>query len=605
MATPAPACSFNTTLDPGLSVPPLGSPESEESSFGLYNKQGELEFQVNFIDAINKATRDMSRINCPKVVKEFLMKQLRKLKSSKSGGVSAGGGFLASAIDSINDFVDDVNKLVDKTEDKVNRLEKMLCNIIIPFFKTLTSLIEVATMLLPLLYKKILKLKAKLQAALMDFTSTIKSCLISVVAELNTSLDVTIKQKIKPTIDTTLALMRSCPCATEIIAMMFDCRYNDAGDKNTTPEAVYACIKDKFAWMNPSIITDAYNNAVNKYLKQNIISAITFIQNMIEKTLELLLLPIRELMRIYGKILNNKMDMSFMINAVGPFDCLFKYTTEYDGAGVSFKGMSIIDMINSIKSWSSCFEYACSSFTIDSKSWVNEINKTLKLSDSYWRDANIFDLYQSTIGYKVQSYPPSALMIRKLFSNNTGNGKSTFGDVIDVFKQTGPLNGSSITFNNPFAKNPSQKNAVVYSTNNQNEASNLNGLSELNTGIENRLMQMEKTLASDNDAYYVSKFTELTLFETLYMKSDAHNTQIRILSDNQIQVTTTYTSSTVVMQPITVRQVYTEAEPLPTYSIPNDYSKSDADKIDNSTLLSRNTDESMVDYYKRCFTAIA
>ena len=598
------AVCINDILEPDLSLPPSDSPETSVGNFGLYNKQGEFTYDLQFIDAINNATKNLAGINCSKEVNDYLRKQLDKLKS-KSGSIVS-GTIIESAINTISDVTHDVANFVRKTEKNINALEKKLCTVIVPFFKTLTTLIDIATKLLPILYKKIQKLRAKLQAALADFTNTVKSCMIQVVSDLKTSLDIKIKNAIAPTIDSTLALMRACPCATEIIGSMFGCNRDSNGNKITDPDDVYACIKNKYAFLDPSIIVDAYNNVVTKYLVNNIKAAFTFIDNLIKNILQLLMLPIRELMRIYGKILNQKIDMSFLLDAIGPFECLFSYTTEHDGAGLSFKGMSVIDMINTIKKWSSCFDQVCSSLITDSDDYLKTLNQSLHLDERFWRDANIIDLYQSTIGYKLQAYPPSALMLRKLFITNNTNGKGTFVDIIDVFKQIGTMSAQNVTFNNPFAKSPTQKSAVVFSTNNEKESPNTsNGLAELTTGIEKRLMQMETTLASDSDAYYVAKFNELISFETSFAKSDAHNTQIETLFNAQIQINSNYTGSGIIMEPLVVRQPYSGIEPLPTYVISNDYNQTEADKIENSTLPERNVNENLVDYYKRCFSVIS
>lgn len=592
-----------TILEPNYSSPPSNSSEAKVSEFGLYNKQGEFKYDLPFIDAINNSTKKLGA-NCSKDVNAFITRQMDRLKTGS--GKAASKLYSATIEDTwFDNLIKDTNKLIDDIEKGTTKLEKMLCNVIVPFFKTLTALIDIATKILPLLYKKIQKMRSKLEAALVDFTNTVKSCMITIISQLKSSIDHKIKQALQPTIDTTFALMYACPCATEIIAKMFGCEYNDAGDKNETPEAVYACIKDKFSFLDPSVIVDAYNNAINKYLINNVSATAAFLENLVKNTIELLLAPIRELMRVYGKILNTKIDMSFFLNFVGPFDCLFIYTTEYDGAGVDYKGMSIIDMINSIKSWSSCFEFVCTTFVDDSTAWLKNQNDTLKLSESFWRDLNIIDLYQATIGYKLQSYPPSALMIRKLFTSSDTNGKKTFVDVVDVFKQLGLESAKGVRFNNPFEKKASQKNAVIYNNNNENDSPNKSdGLSELNTGIETRLMQMEATLAADNNEYYVSKFSELVEFETIFTKSDEHNTQTQTLFDNQTQIGTNFTGNTILMQPITERQIYSGIEPLPTYSIPTDYSQTEADKIENSTLPQKNTSETMTDYYKRCFIAI-
>ena len=600
------AVCINGILEPTQITPASDSPEAEATNFGLYNKQGELAFTLPFIDSINNATKSLAGVNCSKEVNDWLTKQYDKLKSKPSTDPTAVAQqtWFGKAIAALDELGKDINKGIDKVENGVSKIEKMLCKAIIPFFKTLTSLIDLATKLLPILYKKILKLRAKLQAALVDFTNTVKACIMSVVNELHSSLGMTINQKVKPLVDTTLAFMKTCPCIMDIIGTMFDCLYDDQGNKFTTPEEVYACIKDKYAFLDPTVIIDVYNNAVNKYLVDNITSAFTFIENIISTTLELLLLPIRELMRIYGKALNTKIDMSAMLDTIDPFDCLFIYTTEYDGAGGSYKGMSVIDMINSIKAWSSCFELACSSFNIESTSWLKSINDKLKLDERFWRDANIIDLYQATIGYKLQAYPPSALMIRKLFTTNDTTGKKTVGDIGDLFKQLGKQSAKNVTFNNPFPKDAKQADAVKYSVNKENDIPTVNGFSDLNTGIEKRLMQMETTLGADSDDYYVSKFAELTGFETKFAKSDAHNKQIYKISTNQITITTNTTSSVVLMQPITSRQTY-DSEPLPIYSISNDYSQAEADKIESSTLPPKKANESMVEYYKRCFSTVA
>lgn len=144
-----------TILEPNYSSPPSNSSEAKVSEFGLYNKQGEFKYDLPFIDAINNSTKKLGA-NCSKDVNAFITRQMDRLKTGS--GKAASKLYSATIEDTwFDNLIKDTNKLIDDIEKGTTKLEKMLCNVIVPFFKTLTALIDIATKILPLLYKKFKK----------------------------------------------------------------------------------------------------------------------------------------------------------------------------------------------------------------------------------------------------------------------------------------------------------------------------------------------------------------------------------------------------------------------------------------------------------------
>ena len=72
------------------------------------------------------------------------------------------------------------------------------------------------------------------------------------------------------------------------------------------------------------------------------------------------------------------------------------YTTEYDGDR-QYYGMSILDMITTLKRMIPCLEYGCPGLSDKIRNKVKKLNADLRLTDAFWNRAFEADLYMCCI----------------------------------------------------------------------------------------------------------------------------------------------------------------------------------------------------------------
>src|SRR5574343_2051525 len=327
--------------------------------------------------------------------------------------------------------------------------------------------------------------------------------------------------------------------------------------------------------------------------------------------MELLMTPFRELIRLYSKFLTNKINMTIVIRAIEPADCLLIYTKEYDTSGSSFLGMSIIDMINTLKSWANCFEFACSLFVDDVSNKIKELNENLRLDDRYWRDVLSIDLYQSAIGAKVQSNQPRPAMIREIFTKNQGKGKDVFTGIIDSFKQVGSLT-IDVGWNEKQLGDAAQAIIFKDGLDNKGESAKTNNNTQaepLPSTIEDYIMNIERNLSSDPNPYFVERFYELLTWVSSYKKSSNHIDNIKNLmnkeqipsDDFNITVKSSAFDSNKDRAGFKADEIESIPEVLPSYELDDDYSATDINKIQSYSKPVRNKNETLQSYYARWF----
>jgi len=572
------------------------------SGYGTYinapiSSNGDIKYADNFVDALSSATMKLRNTDCTQTVLDFFSNQFPAASSmaKKSYDWVSDNANLQSGMSALG------NKL------KGGSLEKMtdqFCDTVTTLSRTLIFYLDTATKAAFVLFKKIDALKRKIEKALLEFTDAVRNCIVSVIVDAKNAINRVVRKVLD--FDIVLDLMRHCPCITKIIASLFNCKRDSDGNKLTTPEEVLNCVLEKYT-LDPTQIINAINNFIDNTILSTINKGFNMLDEFIKTTMELLMAPFRALIRLYAKLLNTKINMTFIIRGLGPAECLLIYTKEHTKSGGSYLGMSIIDMVNTLKSWANCFEFACQSFTEDMATKIKELNENLRLDDKYWRDVMSIDLYQSAIGAKVQSNQPRPAMIREIFTKNQGKGKNVFIGIIDSFKQVGKITIDTGLSDKTLGETAE---AVKFKDGPDNESANTNnGIKTLNSTVENNLMSMELNLASDTSSFYVEKLLQLVDWEGTFKKSGAHNTQIdKLIATQQtltpdystIQISTAYVSNN--------DRVYyagdateTISDVKPTYEITDDYNSTSINKINNYETPVRNESESLTDYYRRWY----
>lgn len=593
------------------------TPKAFPSGTGIYidspvKGNGDVRFSNSYADAVsssltqftnnvNGLTLKLRNTDCTQEVLDFFQKQFPVATTMLKQGYDWTSNNL--------NMQSGINKLGNSLKGgNLEKLADQFCDTVTNMFRTLIFYLDVATKAAFVIFKKIDALRKKIEKALLEFTSAVRDCLVSVIVDAKNAINRVVRKVLD--FDVVLDLMEHCPCITKIIASMFNCKEDKDGNKLTTASQVLNCVIDKFS-LDPSKIINAINNFIDNTILDTLNKGFNLLDEFIKNTMELLMTPFRELIRLYSKFLTNKINMTIVIRAIEPADCLLIYTKEYDTSGSSFLGMSIIDMINTLKSWANCFEFACSSFVDDVSNKIKELNENLRLDDRYWRDVLSIDLYQSAIGVKVQSNQPRPAMIREIFTKNQGKGKDVFTGIIDSFKQVGSLT-IDVGWNEKQLGDAAQAIKFKDGPDNEGESAKTNNNTQaepFSSSIEDYLMSIEANLCNDNDPYFVERFYELLAWVSSYKKSGSHIKQIDNLLNSQQQQPAAFLSNSpsTAYQPVGDRVYFkgTASDEIPTvvptYEVADDYNASIINKIQNYNKPTRNTNENLRDYYSRWF----
>lgn len=556
---------------------------------------------TQYANTINGLTLKLNSTNCTEEVMEFFKKQFPVATTMLTQGYDWTSNNL--------NVQSGINKLGNSLKGgNLEKLTEQFCDTVTNMFRTLIFYLDVATKAAVVIFKKIDALRKKIEKALLEFTAAVRDCLVSVIIDAKNAINKVITNVLD--FDVVLDLMEHCPCITKIIASMFNCKKDDNGNKLTTASEVLNCVINKFR-LEPSKIINAVNNFIDNTMLDTLNKGFNLLDEFIKNTMELLMTPFRELIRLYSKFLTQKINMTIIIRAIEPADCLLIYTKEHDASGSSYLGMSIIDMINTLKSWANCFEFACSSFVDDVSNKIKELNESLRLDDRYWRDVMSIDLYQSAIGAKVQSNQPRPAMIREIFTKNQGKGKDVFIGIIDAFKQVGSIT-VDVGWKNKDLGNIAQAIKFKDGPDNEGEAAQSNNnvnAEPFTTSIESYIMSIESNLCNDSDPYFVERFYELLAWLAAYKKSGTHIKHIdTLLNEQHIQDSSFLNNPISTSYEVKGDRVYfkgnVEAElPIitPSYEVTDDYDATIINKIHSYDTPTRKDNETLRAYYSRWF----
>lgn len=598
---------INDIVNPNVGA----SPNKSATDPYVYDKRknGDLVFADNFVNAIENVTKKLQRTNCTESVTDFFSSQLPKTASAvtKTYDWVSNNANLEQGMQAVGAGLD---KISSKLGFDGESISKTFCVTISGAFRTLIFYVDVATKAAFVIFKKIDKLKRKIEKALLEFNSAVRDCLVSVIVDTKLAVNKVIRNVTD--FDVLIELGDNCPCIVQILAKTFDCEEDADGNKLTTATEVVNCVRDKFS-LNPDQIIGAINEFVDNSVIGNIDKGFNVIDQFIKTTMELLITPFRELIRAYCFLLTEKINVTSFIRGIGNAECLFIYTKENDENGKEFYGMNIIDMINTFKSWVTCFESVCAAFVEDIRNKIKEVNENLRLDDKYWRDVMALDLYQLCIGAKTQAAQPRPAMIREVFIKNQDKGKNVFVGIIDSFKQVGKITYETGTSKGKTLGEVAE--ALKFANGPESEDLNLDsGTTEFDSGVEENVKSIFRNISSglDTEPYY-EVFLKLVDWSSAYIKSASHISLIKEIEEKNQRVVKT---SPVTRSPSTAQNVNSSTrikvgKPTiinnilyPTYELENDYDQTEVDAIASTNAPKKLANESRKEYYNRWYTEI-
>ena len=284
-------------------------------------------------------------------------------------------------------------------------LSKSLCQTIGTWIAWIQATIDIATKAAFVLFAKIDAARVQLEAALLRFNAAVFKCITDLLSDIKRSANLDIGVGVLVNLDFNwdelLQIMIDCPCFCRAIACVTGCnKDSDGNDISRNPERVIECIQNKLPIGVGVGIGGGIAGSLNDLLYDFLMKLYQSIKAAIEMTFEMLMKPLRALIKAYADLLSQKFDVSGFIKMVGNFECFFIYTLEYKN-NREFYGMSVIDMINTFKSWTVCFSHLCPGLMKDIEAKIKEINESLRLNDAFWQGAFEADLYAICIAAKL------------------------------------------------------------------------------------------------------------------------------------------------------------------------------------------------------------
>lgn len=409
-----------------------------------YSNGTEPEELVNdYIGTIKKLTYDLHRTDCGDVVFNYFNNKT-KSADNPDGALQTGYNSVLK-YSNIGGPMTTITGLAKRAGLPTDQITDTLCVTISQWYKELIHFVEDTLKIVPTALQKIDNLRKQVEQAIVNFGLEIKDCIIDVLNDAKVGINVVVTGIID--LSALQVVMEDCPCVMDAMKSLFGC-----SDANT-PYEVRDCIEQVVGL--GEIGLGGLNDFIDNILKHAIETAFNVFEDVVKNIMALLMTPLRLLVKSYCELLNTKIPMGPFIDALGPFDCFFVYgeqtkTIPFIGKTVTYKGMSVIDIIDTFKLWAGCLDSICSSFTSDLKREIKDFNEQLRLHSSYWDDPLILDIYQSCMVAKSQlSQTPRDSAIRQLYVEKQASSKNSIIQLYDATKSIGkvavkPLTSASI-----------------------------------------------------------------------------------------------------------------------------------------------------------------
>jgi hypothetical protein len=566
-------------------------------------------FFESFKDSISGAAKRLRTVNCSDVVLDYFGNALGS--TGNKNRIRAGYDWVSNNVN-LQTSMQALGGLGDKLSPSVgfdlSKVTTIFCVTITNIFRQLVFFIENALKIAIGLFKLIDKYLNQLENAIQDFLDSVRDCIVSVMVDAKLALNKLVTNVLD--FDIVLELMESCPCVTEIFASIFNCT-DSQGNRMTVATDVFECMVDTFS-LNPADLLGPINNFIDDTLIANIELGYNVLQESISFMMELLITPLRELVKGYCFLLTEKINVTYIIKALGPSKCLLVYTTELDDDKREFEGMSILDMISTLKLWTGCFEFVCAPFIEESKFKIKEYQEKFRLDAKYWNNVFTLDIYTSCIMANIDSNTTRPTAIREVYAANVGKGKDVFTGITDVFKDLGKIVIES-------ADDERNIGEVYESIRNkegpdEEEAPIIQGNQNYYGGVEDKIVAVTRNLGSAINAEpNYERYMNLLTWETRYRKQQNHIELLNQVRDkyrngtksvSDVREITTAINDTSTTQVIVGHPTINSGLHVPSYAIPVDYNPDEAEKIKDSSIPNKQPNENLVMYYGKWFNSI-
>ena len=600
---------------------------SEDKSF-ITSIDGAVNTFTNAVNEVAKAidigTAQLNAVDCSDMLFEFIKENV-PLFGMANTALNATTNFMKGISTGTS-----ISKLIQEPE-----FMKSICGFIENWAGMIDGWLDVIVKASFALFNKIDAARERLENATLDFTEAVRNCVLDVFNALRDKIFQTVNLSLSINWDSLLNHMNDCPCLCVIIANLLGCTEDDAGNDITkNPAAVKACIEEKYKLMTPVGLSVAIDNLLTKYVRQYIDLVFNYIESWIVYIYNLLIKPFRSLLKKYVELLRKKLDVDAFIKGLGPFECLFVYTTEYDN-GKEYYGMSAMDMVNTYRGWYGCLQLVCPGLSEKIKNRVKELYKDLRLDDKYWRRAMEMDIYACCLAVDLDGLSTRESVLRELYSEspwdllmalfrknkNKGDDVSLEEEEAEEYEVSRPITAADMM---PNASNQTPSaigDAVNFAYTPETENGVNVGTRKISSGDEEILKSIGDSMVAGSkyDQFYIERFYQLIRFSNDYATSKEYVSHMeedmaeleRPSANFNNNVRFTLGSDYIGRQPDFLSDptgLPTEDNPdvkhvEVTYYIPSEFNKERSDKISGFKFTPMGKNESLEGYYRRMFCA--
>lgn len=579
--------------------------------------------------AIDVGTAQLNAVDCSDMLFEFIKEKV-PLFGKANSFLTSGTNFMKGISSGTS-----ISKLIQEPE-----FMKSICGFIENWGGMIDGWLDIIVKASFALFNKIDAARERLVNATLDFTEAVRNCVIDVFDAIREKLFQTINMSMSINWDSLLNHMNDCPCLCVVIANLMGCTEDDAGnDISKNPAAVKACIEEKFKLATPVGLSVALDNLLTKYVRQYIDMVFNYLESWIVYVYNLVIKPFRALVKKYAELLRKKLDVDAFIKGLGPFECFFVYTTEYED-GNEYFGMSAIDMINTYRGWYGCLQLVCPSLSEKIKNRVKELYKDLRLDDKYWKRAMEMDIYSCCLAMDLNGLSTRESVLRELYSEspwdllmalfrknkNKGDDVSIDEEEYEEYETSRPLTTATLFTGDDemsrVRRRPSKISDAVnftYTVDNENGVNV--GIRKISRGDEEILKTIGDSMVAGSkyDSFYIEKFYQLIRFSNDYATSKDYVDHMEANIGELERPESNFDSNTqcYLDTGVSDRRPDFSLNPtgLPTnenpdvehvevtYDIPSDFDKERSDKISGFHFTPRAKKESDEAYYYRMYRA--
>lgn len=524
------------------------------------------------------------------------------------------------AVDSAKKFLNSISSGV-KLKDfmATNTVTKAICNAIASFYGTLVGWLEICTKAAFVLFEKIDAARKKLEKAMKRITNATLACLLDIYDAIDKYLQNTVELSLAVDWNGLIKFMTNCPCVSRFVAFITGCDEDSDGNSiSDNPTEIVNCLKKKFSFLDGATLATGLSRLMEKYIRRYLVLFFDFIKFGIDFIFSMIIAPFRWLIKKYADFLRKKWDVTAMIEGckTAHLDCLFVYTTEYDGDR-KYYGMSILDMITTLKRMVPCLEYGCPGLSDKIRNKVKKLNEDFRLTDEFWNRAFEADLYMCCIDADAErAYSFSELrdmwdslwdrLVSKtqkasvvVAENRSSVSMGSISVAIEESRQES--NGGTVkTYSDPY------REAATFSTGLDLENNIINGNEYVSKSDEDILIKVAGSIVQGlkgGDDYFNEKWYQYLRFKAVKEYTEGG---MKKLQDYADELTEAYKRTT-------VRSAYlpgpkkrlpleidTDERP-PNYKPENDYDEQRVEALLATTWDQAGKTENLADYYARMY----